>query len=446
MGTIVGLATLNGMFSKGLIPLMNTFTRGFRTYAAAYSLITIVQAGARLLVFIIAAKLLGPDEYAQWPLVQALMSYSMFIGFGVMPALARDLPISKGAGDEERYFLVLGASVRFLSLFWLIITVIATVYIVLHFEYRFYAYGAYLAVLQSVIQFFLKIHRSKLDFKRLFKGIFYSILWLPVTVFFLYYFNCFDVLCGLYSISLIIQLIVVFDLNSLRKIKNTGYRQALKVVPHLLTIGIPLMISVSIITMLFSIDRWLVNSFFDKLMLGKYGFAVFGAMGIQLLITSIGQVFYPTMAHGYGANNTLSSQHRYIYSYLIITLVIVTGLVLATWLILPYIAVHWFPDYMEGISAARWMVLGGLVLPFATLCSMMLRIKNILWPLVISQGVGMISATGIIYTGCTYGTLEAVGKSVMLSYFFYTICVGIVTAYFFKKYITHKLFNMSLNR
>jgi|MTBAKSStandDraft_1061840.scaffolds.fasta_scaffold04023_8 O-antigen/teichoic acid export membrane protein len=395
----------------------------FRSYSAPYSLITIAQAGTRLLVFIGVAKLLGPEEYALWPLVQAIMSYSMLIGFGVMPALGNELPVHRGAGRVRKYNILLGSSLIFLSVFWVLITFVAIGIIIYNFDNRFYAYGAFLALFQSIIQFFTKIHRANLDFKKLFWSTFWSVIFLPFGTIFLVKIPRLDLFSIVFALSLLIQLAWLFDFKSLKEAKFKGYRSTFKIVFHLHKIGIPLLASVSLAALLFSIDRWFVNYFFTRAQLGQYGFAVFGAMGINLLITSVGQIYYPTIAHGYGASNRLSSLGKDIFLFLSFSVSLILMLIIAVWFLLPPIVTRWLPDYQEGLNAAQWMVLGGVALPFATLSSILLRVKRILWPLVTGQTIGLLIGACAIYYGCQQGTLISVGISVSLSYVAYSFIV-----------------------
>lgn len=411
----------------------------FHSYSAAYSSITIVQAGTRLLVYLVVAKLLGPQEYAAWPLVLAIMSYSMLIGVGVMPALGNVLPVYKGAGRERRYRLILGSSLVFLSVFWVCIILIAVGILLNNFDNRFYAYGVLLALLQSVIQFFLKIHRSNLDFKRLFWATFLSVVFLPFGLLLLVKIPNLNLFCIIFAISLLVQLFWVFDLKSIKEANYKGYRVTFRIVFHLQKIGLLLLVSGSIVTFLFSMDRWFVNSFYSTSLLGQYGFAVFGAMGIQLLISSIGQVYYPTIAHGYGASNKLSSQKKNIFIFLILTLSLIIILILSVWFLLPTIVARWLPEYQEGLNAAKWMVLGGVALPFATLGSILLQVKKILWRLVAGQSLGLFLGACAIYYGCNHGddsTLAFVGMSVGVSYVLYSLCVvGASTLYFWPYFL-----------
>ena len=402
------------------------------SYSTFYSIITILQAGVRLLVFLFVAKFLGPEKYALWPLVQAIMSYSMLIGFGVMPALGRELAIYKGGGRIRRYNLVLGNSFVFLAGFWLCIVALAIVIIINNFEHRFYAYGLLLALLQSFIQFFLKIHRANLDFKRLFWAILAPVIFLPVGSLVLVKLPSLDLFCIIFALSLIVQLFWLFDYKTLKDANLTGSRFFLKTIFYLQKIGIPLLASGSIVTLLFSIDRWFVNFYFSRALLGQYAFAVFGAMGVQLLITSIAQVSYPTIAYGYGASKKLSSQARDMFLFLVFTLSLLFSLVLVVWFVLPSVMVRWFPSYLEGLTAAKWLVIGGLALPFAFLSSIVLQVKKILWPLVAGQSAGLFLGALAIYYGSQGGSLESVGMSVALSYVLYSFCVVGVTVILFR--------------
>lgn len=406
------------------------------SWGNAYSFFTLLQAGVKFCFFVFSAKILGPLAYASWPLILAILSYSMFIGFGVEPALGRELAICRGGNKHFRYNLLLGNSFIFFSYLWFTILAITLVLLFILPAAHIYLLGVLLAILQNVIQFFVKIHRSTLNFKRLAISSAISSLWLLISFFIILYNRSFNILFILFFLSLLIQLLIVLDIKS---IHNALLLKITKITPTIIYLfkdGVPLMTSGIIISLLFSIDRWFVKVFFSDIVLGKYALAVFGAMGIQLLITSVGQVYYPTIAHAYGASNRLSNQKKEIFLFLILTLLLILTLILVVWLLLPFVVTHWFPDYQEGLNAAKWMVLGGIFLPFATLSSILLRVKKILWPLVAGQLVGLLLGACIIYFGCKCGTLSSVGVSVALSYFVYSLCVISVSVIFFWSYFS----------
>ena len=151
--------------------------------AYLYTLFTIFQAIIRLFFYLFAAKILGPLEYSYWPLIQAIMTYSVLIGFGIMPAFGRELPILRGANKIEDFHLVKYNTLRYLVYYWGIILFCAFFIIFFYDDIRFYAYGVILAVLQSCIQFYIKIHRSYINFNRLSISILISNLWILLSFF-----------------------------------------------------------------------------------------------------------------------------------------------------------------------------------------------------------------------------------------------------------------------
>ena len=396
-----------------------------RSYSTFYSLSIIVQAGVRLILFFEAAKLLGPKEYSSWPLIQAIMSYSMVIGIGVMPALGLELSIYKGASKTDQYNLILSSATKFLILFWISILLFSGIVLISTIGSKSISYGCILAVAQSMIQLFIKIHRSELNFKKLFLSVSVSAVWLLFSGIILYFYPTLDILFLAFFLSLFLQWMIIFRQAVFKSAFQKSFFSSLQIVFSLQKLGIPLMISGILVSILFSMDRWFVNFYFDQLVLGQYAFAVFGALGIQLSVNAVGQVYYPIIAYGYGKHKSLVSQKKQIKEFIVFSSALSLFIVLSAWVLAPVIIDQFFPEYQKSEGALKWLVLGGLAMPFATISTIFLQIKKKLSLLICCQIGALALGCAILFIGCKTHVLTKVGISVAISYLCYGVCVGI---------------------
>ena len=305
------------------------------------------------------ARLLGPHDYGVWNAVSLVLAYGAYMEFGVLSAMGRELPLYIGEGDLQKAAAVDGAA-RYTTICGAILASM----VVLAFSFSpnhssMMALGLRIMAVVLILQQIYTYHRIVLRSNNQIGELSRQQVVLAI------------INAGL-SISLVVVLaltgrMIAAALTQAVIVMYALYRNPWQPVPKfnlaftwsLMRVGIPILVSGFIITMLTSIDRLMVIIFLDATQLGYLGLALLLVSVISLIPAMASQVLYPRINYHFGNTGRNIEALR---SYVLIPPVILSSLlpllIGPLYLILPYVVKTILPAYTHGIAAARIIVVG----------------------------------------------------------------------------------------
>ncbi|MFA4934066.1 MAG: oligosaccharide flippase family protein [Candidatus Omnitrophota bacterium] len=305
------------------------------------------------------ARLLGPHDYGVWNAVLLVLSYGAYVEFGVLSAMGRDLPIYLGQGDSQRVADVDGAA-RYTTIYGAILA--SMVVFVISFlpghssEISFGMQAmAVVLILQQIYTYHRILLRSHNHFKELSQQ---QVLLAIATAGLAILFVIFSGLKGRLIAAILAQAAIVM---------YALYRNPWQPVPKfnlsfawsLMRVGIPILVSGFIITMLTSIDRLMVIAFLGETQLGYLGLALLLVSVISLIPSMASQVLYPRISYHFGnTGRSIEALRSYVFIPPMVLSFLLPLLIGPLYLVLPFVVKTFLPAYAPGIVAARIVAVG----------------------------------------------------------------------------------------
>lgn len=305
------------------------------------------------------ARLLGPHDYGVWNALLLVLGYGAYVEFGVLSAMGRDLPLYLGQGDLQKAAAVDGAA-RYSTIcgaFFASMVVFAFSFSPTHSSMM--ALGlrvmAIVLILQQIYTYHRIVLRSNNQFVQLSQQ---------------------QVILAIINAGLSIALVVVLALTGRMLaailaqaviVMYALYRNPWQPVPKfnlaitwsLMRVGVPILISGFIITMLTSIDRLMVITFLDETQLGYLGLALLLVSVISLIPAMASQVLYPRINYHFGnTGRNIEALRSYVLLPPVVLSCLLPLLIGPLYLILPFVVKTFLPAYIPGISAARIVAVG----------------------------------------------------------------------------------------
>jgi O-antigen/teichoic acid export membrane protein len=313
-----------------------------------------------LIMNIIVAKFLGPEDFGIWMFIMVLLSYGSYTELGVLSAAGRDLPILFGQGNF-RLANIINASARYTSLGAAIIaSLLLFCYAIFWNLSAGYAVALVGTALLLILQQFYTYHkivvlRSYNHFDELSRQqIFLSFLTTLLSVF-LVYTNGLQgrILAAVLASSTI--LIYAVLRNPWDKLPGFNWSITIKQIKR----GMPIAISGLVITMLNSVDRLIVLQFLGEEELGFLSLSLMLVSIISILPQMTSQVLQNEFNFAYGASGRDALKLRNFIigpsTVLSIFLPLVIG---PLFLVLPVVVQTYLVEYSPGIRAAQYVTLG----------------------------------------------------------------------------------------
>ena len=384
------------------------------------------------------ARLLGPHDYGIWNAVLLVLAYGAYLEFGVLSAMGRDLPLYIGQGDLQkaatvegtaRYVTICGAFAA--SVFVLVFSLLPAHSPMMAIGLRIMA-GA--LILQQIYTYHRTVLRSNNQFVQLSQQqVMLSILKAGLAI-------ALVVVLGLIGLMIasILTLAVILMYALYRNPWQKVPKFDLSVAWSLMRVGIPILVSGFIITMLVTIDRIMVITFLGETQLGYLGLAILLVSVVSLIPAMASQVLYPRINYQFGNSGRNIGALR---SYVLIPPVILSCLLpLAIgplYLILPAVVKTFLPAYTPGIAAARIVVLGIFFYGILGLTDYFLvttgKLKQYAFFGVIALVFNIV--LDFLFIDLGYGIEGIAFAGTLLTYFFYScIVIGYALSHYTRQY------------
>jgi O-antigen/teichoic acid export membrane protein len=339
--------------------LKHPFVREFFWFGSSY----FAYQGSLFITYLITAKIVGPKLYGLWSILLIILSYATSSHLGILNAINREIPYSKGSGDIKRAEQLkrLGfASALTAGLVAFLVLIIISFLFSDHLFRNLLRVSAFFLFFQEIFLYFQIYLQSDRRFFEAGIQQFIAAFLIPAFVLPLLFLRC-----SLYGLILGQLLAIVISLFVIARLIRFPFRpdfELKKTIP-LIKIGLPIMLVGLAFSFLTSIDRWVIFKFLSPDDLGFYSLAatIFGAVMLLPLIVST--LIHPRMAERYGKTKKYSFLIPLLVRGIFISLAILLPVILALFFIFPYGVIHFMPQYLPAIAPMKILLPGLLFLP-----------------------------------------------------------------------------------
>lgn len=410
--------------------LRNQFKRltrrdGYAAELLFFAISTATFQFSRLVVSLIVARWVGPEEFGVWNALQLLLIYGVLVSLGVPNGMNRNVPIHRGQGDAKTVAEVLQAS------FWMVLLVnvavggvvsIASIWQPISYQISLLWMGG-LFISWQLYQYFQLSLKAQGLFHKMSQQQFIFAFLLPLIVLpAAYIWRVPGFILGQIIVTALLCVIIAkMGSLSLRFVWNGS------IIKQLIASGWPIMLAGLVYSLLTTVDRWIIGAFIGLEALGYYTLPILCLSVFRLLPSVISQQMYPRMAYQYGKTGQKQALVPLIKRQTILSASITWPILLAVYWILPWIVPLALPEYSPGIKPAQYLLLGLAMMPFssgignflntvgkqnyylavqvaALLCSVILNTTFVQlgWGII---GVGLGSAITFAFYACTLASV-----------------------------------------
>ena len=305
------------------------------------------------------ARLLGPEDFGVWNAVSLVLAYGAYLELGVLSAMGRDLPFCLGQGDIEKAATIEGAARRTIIFGAIVAALFVIAFSLLPIHSSKMAFGlqamAAVLILQQVYTYHRILLRSYNQFRELSRQqVLFALINAGLAVVFVVFFG----LDGRLIAAILAQALIV--LYALRK-------NPWRPIPQfdssftwsLIRVGLPILISGFVLSLLATIDRLMVITFLGEKQLGYFGLALLLTNLVSLVPAMASQVLFPRITNPYGSSGkNVEALRSFILTPPKILSTLLPVLIGSLYFSLPLVIRVLLPAYIPGITAARIVIVG----------------------------------------------------------------------------------------
>jgi len=311
-----------------------------------------------ILTGLLVAKWMLPEQLGYFTGFSIITSYIILAQLGIPSGLSRELPRYKGLNNEEKARQVAGTS-NFYELTLAIIIIIACIILaIIHISIRKYqlAAGFFVVGFTSfqglyVTKYLKVLYRSNNDFNKLTTIGLITTAVSAISVLFVWKFAFY----GLCLRAFVVFLADYYFTWKWRPISVSPFWSK-TVFRELIKVGFPIYWVANVIDLWPVVQRTFVITYMGTKAMGLYSLALMVETGMKTLTNSLSIVTFPKISFmlGQGANirEILKQPMKMVMAILILNVMIA---IFAS-LFLPHFIKFLLPNYIEGLSAAQWML------------------------------------------------------------------------------------------
>ncbi|MFC1628322.1 oligosaccharide flippase family protein [Gemmatimonadota bacterium] len=399
---------VSGLFTKLIGTIRGTPLVGeFLVFAAS----TVLLQASRFSVNLYSARLLGPDIWGSWNILNLMLVYIGVFHLGLINAMNREVPFYRGMGDGDRVRLVESVTLGVVLVSSVVVgagVMLGTLLADDALRGPLSALAPLLAVslfsiyLQTSLKSNNRFHRMSYQ-QLVFAGLL-PLLAIPMVRRF--------GLSGFIGGQAIAIALVAAGMVCIWRF-NLKPRIDGKEVVRLMRIGFPILGVGILYALLTTADRLVIFAMLGKTELGYYTLAIMVVGIIGLIPMLVAQQTYPRMAEAWGRTRQVGDVMRWVYRQVVMAVGITIPVIVIVYLAATPFVMRFLPDYAPGIGAMKIIVIGPLFLSLAGGFGNLLNTLNRQnWYLVV-QGVAlllnvvlniMFVRAGLGITGVAIGT------------------------------------------
>ena len=346
---------------KSSLAIAGGLTGEFLLFSAS----TLIFQFSRLIVSLVVAYWVGPDEFGIWNALNLLLLYGVFFTLGIPNGMNRNVPYLRGKGEQDKSQNVIDLSFGFVTLINVIVSLIImgisfTPLVDVTFQPALFWMGLLFFAWQ-MYQFFQMYLKSNINFKLMStQQIIFAALFPMIILPLAYIWG----VPGFVGGQAIVALCLVCTIIYISKFRISFFWNS-QIFKLSVKIGFPIMAAGLLYSLLTTVDRWVILHFLGVEALGNYTLAILCLSILSLLPAVIAQQMYPRMAFHYGKTQSKRSLKPFIIRQSGLATAVTLPILIVTYVALPWVVPHFLPEYVLGISPARILLIGLACIPLA---------------------------------------------------------------------------------
>lgn len=377
---------------------------------------------ARFVKNFLFARILGPNLFGLWNGLQLILVYGTNSHLGILHAIAREIPLSRGRGDLDLVPRLARVSMTFSLLASLVLAVIifaiGAVLPSSQIESGALKLLAAVLVVQQLFMAFQFLFRAEDNFALLSKVLAAAAtIELVSSVTFVYFYGLYGIFYGFLATG---AAIIAMCLYAERRVL-TRLELDLRLAIPLIRIGFPIMLTVLASSLLTTIDRLMIIKFLGNEALGYYAIGPLAIMAIRYVPATINQVMYPKFGERFGATGDPRSLSGFVRVPTLITAYVMAGVLGAAVLALPLVALL-LPKYTPGLRAARILFAGFYFFSLTGSCTNLLLTINRQVQVLVALLLAVLVAVGLAGLALGFGLgIEGVALAMGVAYLLFAV-------------------------
>ena len=312
------------------------------------------------LASILTRRFLGPLQMGLWSVLQVVLNYSKFTTFGVGQAALREIPFYRGQGQTDKVEEIKNTVFSFGLLTAVIVSLGLILYAFIgrnHLRPEVFTgvlFLAALVILNRVNNILIVFLRATKQFSLAGRQLMLSSLVNAVFVAVLAYrYKIYGFMLAM-ALSLIFNIVYVIWHDPARLRPHLNVR----LIRPLIAYGAPLMILTFLGTLFITIDKIMIARFIGLKELGWYSIAMMASNVITNFSDSIGIVMMPNLTERYGQTGNIQALKGFISKAAQAFSGGMPLVIACAWFGVPYLVKIVLPDFVEGITALKCLLLG----------------------------------------------------------------------------------------
>lgn len=330
---------------------------------SVYSISTIFFHSSRILTELLVARLVGPELFGVWYLLNLLLTYRSVTFLGVVNGMLLKVPMLRGSNEQHAVSLHqnVAFSAMLLSVMLTALALLALMFVGSGVHVQYLGVMILLFFSNQLYYFIDALFIANAQFNNISKmQMACAVLFPCLTVPLVYRYGLSGFIVGT-SLAYLAAAALAFWKYGIQ----LKFQLNQKVLRHLIAIGFPIMLVGIIYSFFLTVDRWMIELMLGTEQLGVFSLAILTFGTLTILPATIARQFYPKMAFDWG--NTRSSavleawcrkQMRYC-SYVVLATVI------GVQVLFPLLIWYWLPQYQASITSVLIIALGVLSMPLA---------------------------------------------------------------------------------
>ena len=321
---------------------------------------------------------LGPTLMGVWATLQVVLRYSLWSNMGILASSYRQIPYFLGKGDEREATRIRDTSFVFTLIMSCLVAIAIFVWSIInsakYSEHVIFGLKmiSFIIVATAIYNFYLSTLRGYKKFSFLSRLIVFNSLITMILV---------VVLVSSYSIyGLFFAILVSVLLSVVYAAIHTRYKIKFEVEPKrliaLLKIGIPLIFSGFVFSILMSIDKIMIVRILGAENLGFYTIAIMGVAYANTLPSTIGIVLFPRFQERFGANDNVEDIKKYLLKPVLVLSYSFPTVLGVIYFVVPVLVHYILPDFAPGITSFKILIIGCFFLSLTPISSNFLITLN----------------------------------------------------------------------
>ena len=303
---------------------------------------------------------IDPEDRGIWDLARTALPFAMLALVGINNGLSRDLPYYFGKADTKTANRLAGTAQFYISMACLLVLLCGAGSLIYFRE----AGSKKLFTLASVTgliiasfytNYLIVTFRSAKSFHDFSKIKIVEAVLTVITIPMIAYLGY----AGMVTRTVVLSGVVLLFMHWLRPVRVPLTWDSKSFV-LLMKTGAPIFGFDYLISNVSNCNIWVLNHYGGLKIVGSFALATMAREAISKVPDALGEYIYPRMSHSYGQYHDPIRLWRMAVKSSLMVIAFMIPAVVAGWFLLPPVVSHFFPKYVEGVTAAQWIFVGSI--------------------------------------------------------------------------------------